>query len=99
MEIIHSGRDFTLTEKEMLHSHLSDYRTVDMHIDPQLTMMSELNNFSCCQGPLDFVISNKSLLLSRSVYKDASICSLPNSIPSHMHWFLPVHQGLLSIPT
>lgn len=70
-----------------------------MHFDPQLTMISELNNFSCCQGPLEFIISNKCLLLSRSLYKDTSICSLPSSVPSYMHWFLPVHQGLLPICT
>lgn len=100
MKMINSGRDFTLTGKEMPHSHPSaDYRTVTCNFDPQLTMISEPNNFSCCQGPLEFIISNKSLLLSRSLYKDTSICSLPSSVPSHMHWFLPVHQGLLSICT
>lgn len=63
MEIIHSGRDFTLPEREILHPHLSDYWTVTCTLHPQLTMMSELNNFSCCQGPLEFVISNQKLVV------------------------------------
>lgn len=41
-----------------------------MHVDPQLTVIFKFYNFSCFQGPLEFIISNKSLLLSMFLYND-----------------------------